>query len=927
MRRFSTALLVLVIPCATIAADPKPPDLALASYRLPNGLKVALHRDPTVPRVTVCVAYHVGSKNERARRTGFAHFFEHMMFRGTKNVPNYDIPLQETGAQSNAFTSEDMTVYFETVPSNYLERALYLESERLGFLPTALNQKKFDTERDVVKNERRQSIDNVPYGVAEETLLEKVFPKGHPYSWSVIGSMKDLDAATLEDLKRFFAEFYHPGNATLCLAGDFELARAKDLVEKYFGPLAAGPVPSKVVVAPAPATAHKVTRADDVQLPRVYWAWPTVADDHADSPALEILASVLAGGDTSRLHKVMVLDKRISKDTGASSDTKESAGLFTVQSTAAEGKTLAEIEIVITAEIEKIRSVPPSADELRRVLAKYEYGTFRALTAPLGRAITLATGFAQHDDPTYYRKDFERHFRVSPADIQRVAKQYLVPSKVVLWIEPAKSGQKEREPVQAGPLPSTTPEPSIAPRAPRPGPDWSKMPGSSGTAAFQAPQVIRKTLSNGLNVWVVPWHTLPIASAQLRLHGGTADDPAGKSGLATLTATLLDKGTKDLSATQFEEALEELGGGLGIGADDDDTTVTFGGVVHNFDAKLALVGKMLANPRFDPKDVDRERQLQLTDLLQGPDDANWIARRVFPILLYGRDHPYGNPDQGYSETVRGLNAEDIREFHRKWVVPNGATLVVVGDVEPNGLIASLEKSLGSWKGGPASIAPRAPVDLTSPPGVCYLVDKPAAVQSVLDVGRRWVDRADPRYFATLIGNRVVGADFLSRLNQNLREKNGFSYGAGSGFHFRRTGSTWQVSTSVQADATAPALKEVLAELDALPKLRPLTAEEIGVAREAEARSYPETFESPSGIVEILQEMVEFHLPPDYLDTYLSHLQAVTPDEISKAMTSVVDTKSRTILVVGDRKAVEPKLKQLGFKEIRLITHDGKPVEK
>ncbi|MBX6315297.1 MAG: insulinase family protein, partial [Isosphaeraceae bacterium] len=400
--------LLLLVPRPGLAAEPKLPNLALESYRLPNGLKVALHRDATVPRVTVCVAYHVGSKNERAGRTGFAHFFEHMMFRGTQHVPNYDLPLHETGAQTNATTSEDMTIYFETVPSNYLERALYLEAERLAFLPFALNREKFDTEREVVKNERRQSLENVPYGLAEETLLAHVFPKGHPYSWSVIGSMKDLDAATLEDLKQFFAEFYHVGNATLCLAGDFDPAQAKAWIETYFGPLQPGPAPRKVEVPREPSRqeARRLEQFDDVQLPRVYWAWPTVADKHPDAPALDLLAKVLAGGDASRLHKALVLNKRLATEVSARSDTKEIAGLFVLDATADEGKSIAEIEPVLAEEIERLRREPPTAEEVTRAQAKFEKMVFGALTSPLNRAFTLAVGFAEYDDPAYYRRDF-----------------------------------------------------------------------------------------------------------------------------------------------------------------------------------------------------------------------------------------------------------------------------------------------------------------------------------------------------------------------------------------------------------------------------------------------------------------------------------------------------------------------------------------
>jgi zinc protease len=413
VRQILPLLVVFAPPVATAAGAGPPsrvPELALEAYTLPNGLKVALHRDSSVPRVTVCVAYHVGSKNEKAGRTGFAHFFEHMMFRGTRNVPNFDIPLEETGAQSNAFTSEDMTVYYETVSSNFLERALYLEAERLAFLPSGLDQGKFDTEREVVKNERRQSYENRPYGLDEEAILARVFPKGHPYSWSVIGSMADLNRATLDDLKRFFAEFYHPANAVLCLSGDFEPSEARALILKYFGPLASGPKPAALSVPkpkpmPAPAAGDRIVQFDAVQLPRVYWNWPTVADDHPDAPALDLLARVLAGGEASRLHKTLVLERRISKDVSASSDTKEADGLFTLESTAEKGAdpeaTLAAIEAAFAEALGGLQSDPPTADELARALARFEQSTFASLTSPLGRAIRLAVGFSQKDDPAY----------------------------------------------------------------------------------------------------------------------------------------------------------------------------------------------------------------------------------------------------------------------------------------------------------------------------------------------------------------------------------------------------------------------------------------------------------------------------------------------------------------------------------------------
>ncbi len=924
---FRNLLLVvlLMIPLTTRADEPKVPNLPIESYRLPNGLEVVLHRDPSVPRVTVCVAYHVGSKNESAGRTGFAHFFEHMMFRGTKNVPNYDIPLQETGAQSNAFTSEDLTVYFETVPTAFLDRALYLEAERLAYLPTALDKEKFDTEREVVKNERRQSIDNVPYGASEEAILAHVFPKGHPYSWSVIGSMKDLDAASLDDLRRFFGEFYHPGNACLCLAGDFDPAQAKAAIAKYFGPIPAGK-PIKPVAAPTPSLTKSTDLAlvDKVTLPKLYWAWPTVDDDHPDAPALHLLASVLSDGEASRLHRALVKEAGVAGDVDAGSDTKEVAGLFTIDATAVEGKSTDDLAKALTAALEDLKVHPPTAGELARALAQFERQTYTSLTSSLRRATLLAINFVEKGDPEFYKKDYARYYQVTPADLSRVAAKYLRPEKFTLTIAPAKPDQAKSTVEQVGP----NPDPSAVPASVEPpkiadSPLWKEMPGPSPTPPWQAPRYVRKTLSNGIDVWVVSWKTLPIVQAQLLIPVGTVDDPAGKTGLANLTATLLDKGTKSKTANELTEELETLGVSLSAGASNDFTTVSVSVLGRNLKPALGLLGEILTAPRFDPVDFEREKKLELDALLQGPDSPRWIAQRAFAALLFGTG-PYGLPGSGYIDTVKGLTLDDIRQFEAKYAA-NRSTLIVVGDVEPDSLVATLESTLGGWKTTGPKPSPRSLSDFKPVPNVVYLADKPGAVQSVISVGRRWAGFDDPRYFATMIANHTVGADFLSRLNANLREKNGYSYGCGSNFGYRRTGGTWQVGTSVRADVTVEALKEILGELDALPLQHPLTDEEIAIARDAEQRSFPESFEDPGSIAGVLATMILYNLPGDYLDTYLQKLEAAPNVQIRQSMNQVVAPDERTILIVGDRKSVEPKLKAMGFKDIRIVDPDGKPV--
>ena len=354
----------------------------------------------------------------------------------------------------------------------------------------------------------------------------------------------------------------------------------------------------------------------------------------------------------------------------------------------------------------------------------------------------------------------------------------------------------------------------------------------------------------------------------------------------------------------------------------DETAVGWSTIARNLGPSLKIVAEVLATPRFDPKDFEREQALALARLVQGPDSVTWLAGRALPVLLYGQGHPYANPADGYAETVKALTLDDVKSFHAEHVGPKGATLIVVGDVETDVLFAILESTLGGWTAKNSGPAHRPAARLNADPGVIYLVDKPGAVQSVLNVGRHWVDRSDPSFYATLLGNRIVGGDFLSRLNQNLREKKGFTYGASSGFRFRRSGSLWTVSTAIRTDATAPALKEVLGELDGLAHANPFKDQEIAMALGAEVKSYPNQFESPRSIANILRELAEFHLPPDYLDTFLAHLQATKPENIRKTMAQVVATNERVTLIVGDRKVVEPKLRALGYAKIQPVTYDG-----
>jgi zinc protease len=912
-------------PSAGSAEPAATPKLTIETYVLANGLKVALSRDPAAPRTTVSIAYHVGSKNERPGLTGFAHFFEHMMFRGTRNVPNFDQPLQEAGGASNAFTSEDMTVYFETIPNNYVQRALYLEAERMAFLSSALNQEKFDTEREVVKNERRQAMENVPYGLADETLSFYVFPKGHPYSWSVIGSMRDLNRSTLEDLRQFFLEFYHPANATLTMVGGFASEEAKRWIEIYFGPLAAGPALATLDLPPAAPIAQRVVQKDRVQFPRVYWAWPTVAETHPDAPALDLLAMLLSDGDASRLMQALVMNAQVAVDVSASGDAREVGGLFQVVATAAPTHKVDELETLISQELKRMQATAPASDELARVKAKHRTSLLAGLTSPMRRNILIATGLAQHNDPHHYQTLFTRYEQVTPQDVQRVAREYLSDDKVVLVVEPVAEGEKESEAVQGGPLPGEAPRAIIAAREPAGGPDWTVMPPPTARGTFVTPPFQRHKLRNGLEVWVSPWHTLPLVSTRLLIATGSADDPAGSAGLAQLTSTLWDQGTTQLTSTALAEAIDALGTSLDVSSDTDTTELSFTVESGSLADALQLVGQMIVQPRFDDTDFQRERQLQLSELTSGPDSVSWIAQRVFPKLLYGEKHPLASPGPGYTRTVESLTRGQVQTFYRDHFTPQRGVLIVVGDVETTALLEMLESQFARWQGAAAAAVQLPPAPAGAAAETVFLVDKPAAVQSVIIVGRTWRDRIDDSYFATRIGNRVLGGDFLSRLNQNLRERNGYTYGARSDFDYQRASSRWTLRTSVRREVTGAALREIVSELDAVSGDRPLTEDEVVTARDAELSSFPEAFETPSHIAGSLAQLAIFHLPDNYYEQHVTRLAATNPEEVAKAMSQLTDRRSVMMLVVGDRQVVEPKLKEAGFERIRYVDSDGQPV--
>jgi zinc protease len=931
MRRLAVlALAALAVASGGAAAfaqqarEPQIPDLKVEKYTLPNGLEVILHEDHTIPVVGVNIWYKVGSKNEEKGRTGFAHLFEHMMFQGSQHHDKeYFAPIEKLGANINGSTNQDRTNYFETLPSNGLELALWLESDRMGFLLPAMTQGKLDNQREVVKNERRQRVDNVPYGQAYEKMLEAMYPGGHPYHHSTIGSMADLSAASREDVANFFRTYYNPNNASLVIAGDFDPKEAKRLVEKYFGPLPKGPEAPKMAPNVPKLTEPKhLEMTDKVALARTQLAWPTVPVGHPDEAALDVLAEVLGQLDKeNRLFRALMYDKQLAAGVNAMHPTQQLSGTFGVMITARPGEKLDDLVAIADEQIERLKNEGPTADEVAKAQTGRESSLIMGLESA-GRKADFLNGYnVNHGDPLAYKDELKRVFAVTPEDVKRVAKQYLGPNRVRLDVTPGaqaqrppevavdRAGQKDVE-VKLAEVKDTF--------------DRSEMPKVEGNPEFTPPPVVRRKLSNGLEVVIAERRDLPILTLNLVLKGGQNLEDYGQQGLAELMTDLMTEGTKSRDTMELAGDLSKIGASLRAGSTRESSSLSLTTLTKYTDKALELFTDVLLNPSFPEQDLERLRKQKLASLLRRSDSPTAIAGIVFPKVLYGEKHPYGRIDT--VETVKGLTRDDVVKLYDRLFHPNNGALIVAGDTTPDEIVAKLETALKDWKPGEvltdtAVVVP----ELKATP--LYLVDKPGSAQSVLAVGQVGVPRSTPDYFPIVVMNTVLGGQFSSRINLNLREEKGYTYGARSEFVFRRGAGPFAAQTSVQTAVTKEALSELVRELTEITKDRPPTEAELANAKDRLIKGFPSRFETTFGLANQLEDLVLFDLPNDYFTTYQQKIEAVKAADVARVAAERITPEKLTILVVGDRAKIEPGLKSLAFgKQIQLLDPEGNPAE-
>ncbi len=920
-RIFGSLLLATLLAATSTFAQSggKLPPINVKEYKLKNGLTVIMHQDRSTPIVAVNLWYHVGSKNEAPGRTGFAHLFEHMMFQGSKNFVDGWRAVDELGGNVNGTTDQDRTWYFEAIPSNFLERVLYLEADRMGNLLDAMDQAKLDNQRDVVKNERRFRVDNVPYGSAQERILEAMYPQGHPYRWSVIGSMADLSAASLDDVKSFFRQYYAPNNAYISLAGDFDEKQAKAWIEKYFGPIAKGTDITRPNTPQPKLTGEvrQVVNEPGIPLPRLYMIWPGVHTYHKDEAALDILSSILSTGRGSRLQSNLVFGKEMAQQVGAFNGTSEIAGMFQIQATARPQKSLEDIEKEINAEIERIKKEQPSAEEMTRALNIRESQAIFGLQTVLGKGGQLASYAGYLNKPNYFQADLDRYRAVTPADVTRVANEYLTGNRFVMSYIPSKAEPPKASTDKPASTETKKKDKDLIAR------QEAALPKAGPDPKVSLPAIEKTKLSNGLDVWIVKHNELPVVSMNLVVgSAGGAAEPAEKSGVTQMTASMLNQGTQKRSAVEIANSLQSIGASVNAGASYDATTVSMTSLTKTLDQALEVYADVVVNPSFPAKEFESLRQRSIVSLAQRKSNAQQVAGVVYSKVLYG-DQPYGRQLSGDEKSLKALTRDDVASFYQKAYAPANSTLIVVGDVDSAAIKAKLEKAFGSWKSSESSAATVAAQTMTAKPGI-YLVDKPGAAQSSVNIGLVGVDRGHPDYYALQVMNSVLGGDGSARLYQNLREDKGYTYGAYSRFVFRKGAGPFSASGEIQTVSTKEAVQEFMKEINGVRGTRPITAAELEINKQGFIRSFPAGFETPGQISGQLSNLVVYGLQDSYFSDYIANINKVTLDDVNRVANKYLDPGKMAIVIVGDRKVVEPGLKELGY-PMWLLDADGNPI--
>ena len=905
--------LTAITPASAAApAAPALPDIDIPyqKYVLPNGLTLIVHEDHKAPIVAVDVWYHVGSKDERPGRSGFAHLFEHLMFNGSENHNDeFMRPLLEVGATAmNGNTWLDRTTYFENVPVNAPDLALWLESDRMGHLLGAIDQKKLEEQRGVVQNEKRQG-ENQPYGKVHNLIAASTYPAGHPYSWTTIGSMDDLNAASLPDVQDWFKTYYGAANAVLVVAGDVQPAEIESKVEHYFGDIPPGPVLTHATSWVAKMTGEKrATLQDRVPQARIYKVWNVPGYTTRDFTLLQLVADVLSEGKNSRLYKRLVYTDQTATSVSADVGPFEIGSQLQITATVKPGGDPHKVEQALDEEVARLLAKGPTREELDRIKTTEYAATVRSverIDGAGGKAAILGSSQLYGGSPDFYKQSLRWMRDATPADVQKVAQQWLSDGVFVLNVEPFPEYHAVAAATAA---------------------DRSKPPEVGAPPALTLPPLERATLSNGLKIVLAERHSVPVVQLYLMVDAGHAADSLAKPGTANLSLGMISDGTRKRDALQISARAEELGARLGAGSNLDTSYISLNAISSRLPESLELFSDVLLNPTFPEQELTRRKGQVLAAIKQQKSQPSGIANRLFPRLVYGDNHAYANSFSGIGteESVESLTTQELRAFYHRWVRPDNATLLIVGDTTLARLRPQLEERLAAWKAPADEPLPKKQLARVAPqakPRV-FLVNRTAAEQSLVMAVDLAPPRSAPDDVALQTLNTILGGSFISRINMNLREDKHWSYGAGSGLWDAKGQRPFVVSGRVQTDKTAESMQELLKELRGITTSRPPTDQEIRFAKDTLVRALPGKNETAGEVAASYADILTYGLPDDYLNEFVGQVEALTPQQLQAAATELVHPDQLTWIVVGDLAAIEPSVRKLSIGEVKVLDADG-----
>jgi zinc protease len=930
-----TRLLVALSLAAGLAGQARAADLDIPfeTFTLPNGLTVIVHEDHKAPIVAVNVWYRVGSKDEPPGRSGFAHLFEHLMFQGSENHRDeFFVPFDAVGAtDQNGTTNTDRTNYFQNVPTTALDMALWMESDRMGHLLGAIDQAVLDEQRGVVQNEKRQG-ENQPYGMVRYAMTQR-YPAGHPYSWTTIGSMRDLNAATLDDVKAWFTSWYGPNNAVLAVVGDVDLATAKAKVERYFGDIPASPDLPRPAPNPAPLTAPmRAELTDRVPQVRVMRIWNVAESANPDADSLGLVASILGGLRTSRLDERLQFRDQLVDRVSVSVWSGLVGSSFVVSADVKNGVDPAKVEAAIDEEVRRMVSEGPTAEELARAQVDAEAAFARGIERIGGfggKADVLAECATFTGDPGCFRTQLAHLREATPASLRDAAGRWLGDGHLTIVVRPGDRPAPAEEPPAPPPPPLAVGAPDPKYTTVQTGVDRTQgVPAVTSFPDLSFPALERAKLKNGLKIVLARRPGLPVVQARLEFGGGASSDPLDQRGLASFAADLLDEGAGGRDALAFGRAVEDLGLELRASAGNDFVAVTIDALKDQASPSFGLLADAVLRPTFAEADVERVRKTTLSSLAQARANPSAIGRNATIRAVLGADHPYASPfgGAGTDASLTSIDRDDLVAWRERWLRPDNGTLFVVGDLSLEEATALAKEHLGKWK------APRGALDRAAVPLVTavekprvILVDKPGAVQAVLFAGRPFTPSTDPSVLELDLASQVLCGEFTSRLNMNLREDKHWSYGAYCGSGSAVGPRTWIASAPVQIDKTVEALVEMRRELEEYAAAtKPATAEELAKVVDSNIRALPGSYETADSVLGQISSMTRLQRPDDWPTSLPARWKAIGTGAVQERA-SLLAPGSLVWVVVGDLATIEAGVRGLGWGEVEVWDADGNPV--